>query len=317
MIYNFLSSLNKSQERMNNLQEQMSDGKYVHRPSDDPIRAFRSLRFNVNLTTNEQYTQNAKDAEQWMNSTDTAMSSLSEIMISAKELAIQSVSANTSDAQKSLASKLDGLINQAITIANGQLGDRYIFAGQQDKSPNPPFQLTTIDVAGVPTEFVVYSGDLSKISMPIQAGPPDPRKDSVNLTGEEAFGPITVLQDGVTGVSYSTAGIFTDLLRIKEDLATGTPNMTFMSTTAIANIDKGHDRMLLAHTQLGARMSSYEMAQNMMLRDNTTIMENASANDDIDIAKATIDFKNNENIYNTALAVGARIMPPSLADFLK
>jgi flagellar hook-associated protein 3 FlgL len=90
-----------------------------------------------------------------------------------------------------------------------------------------------------------------------------------------------------------------------------------LSNVALANIDKDHDRVLNAQTQIGARMASYEMAQNIMARDNTTIAENQSANDDLDMAKATIDFKNNENVYRSALAVGAQIMPPSLVDFLK
>lgn len=323
MIYNFLTSLNKSQERMNDFQEKLSDGKIVHRPSDDPIRAFRGLRFNVNMTMNEQYTQNAKDAMQWMNQTDSSLSSLSDIVIRAKELAIQAISANPSTAHDALASTLDGLINQAVNIANTQIGDRYVFAGQQDKATTLPFQRTTITVAGVPQEFVVYTGDLNKISMPIQPGAPDPRKDSVNVTGEEVFGPLTMKQDSVSLVSYPTADIFSDLLRIKEELQKTAasvppgPDLNWLSNTGLANIDKSHERILLAQTQIGARMASYEMAQNIMLRDNATIAENMSANDDLDVARATIDFKNNENVYKMALSVGARIMPASLVDFLR
>jgi flagellar hook-associated protein 3 len=506
MIYNFLGSLNKSLNRMNTIQEQLSDGKIVHRPSDDPIRAFRGLRFNVALTSNEQYTQNSKDATEWLNQTDSALADLSEITQSAKETAIQAVSSNPSVALSALAEKIDGLIDQAVTVANTQLGDRYIFAGQQDKMTEPPYERTTLTINGVASDVVIYKGDLNKISLPIQAGAADPSRDSINVTGEDVFGPLqTVTADN--GTVYKVAGAFSDLIQLKQQITgssmaqsntsggaatvgnnyygtgnqafkvkidsvaagqvmtasystdngltwktatpdnvasptsftlsdgatigiataaantvgdtytfqdkpnwtmaksnatSGTPavsgtytgtgtaaykvridtvaagvvtgasystdggttwtpaavagnpgvvtlsaglsltignaagntagdsytfkaepagglatNLQWISDTALANVDKGHDRMLLAQTQIGARMSSYEMAQNMMERDNITISENQSANDDIDIAKLTIDFKNVQNVYQAALSVGAQIMPASLVDFLK
>jgi flagellar hook-associated protein 3 FlgL len=70
MTFNYLNSLNKALERQSSLQEQMSDGKAIHRPSDDPIKTIRSLRLNANLAMNQQYTQNIKDAQSWMDSTD-------------------------------------------------------------------------------------------------------------------------------------------------------------------------------------------------------------------------------------------------------
>lgn len=312
IIYNFLSSLNKSQQRMNKYQEQLSDGKIVHRPSDDPVRAIRSLRLNTDLMANEQYTQNAKDAQSWMNQTDSSLSGIVSVLERARELVIDSSSPNPSIAFTTAAAELDGLINQAISQANAQSGDRYIFAGQQDKIADGPFVRMTIN--GV--EQVVYKGDDNKISMRLQPGAANPNQDSVNVTGEDVFGPMTTVVDGATGQTYQVSTAFRDLLAIKEDLATGTPNITTLSTTGLANIDAATDRVLLAQTQIGTRMATYEMAQNLLESNYVTIGENIAANDDIDIARLTIDFKNSENVYNAALAVGARIMPQSLVDFL-
>ncbi len=313
IIYNFLSSLNKSQQRMNTYQEQLSDGKLVHRPSDDPVRAIRGLRLNTDLMVNEQYTQNAKDAQSWMNQTDSSISGVVSVLEKARELVIDAVSPSPAVAYTTAATEFDGLINQAISQANTQIGDRYIFAGQQDKVAGGPFVRMTIN--GV--EQVVYKGDDNKISMRVQPGAANPNQDSINVTGEDVFGPMTTVVDGVTGQSYQVSTTFRNLLAIKEDLASGAPNMTTLSTTALANIDAATDRVLLAQTDIGARMATYEMAQNLMEKNYVTIAENVAANDDADLAKLTIDFKNSENIYNAALAVGAKIMPQSLVDFLR
>lgn len=306
MIYNFLSSLGKSQERMNRFQEQLSDGKIVHRPSDDPVRAIRSLRLNTDLATNDQYTQNVKDALSWMNQSDSALSDLSDILQRAKEIVIDATSPNPDIAFQTAATELEGLINHAVSLANSQNGDRYIFAGQQDKIAGGPFTRTTIN--GV--EYVVYTGDENKISMRAQPGAANPNQDSVNVTGGDVFGPMTTVN------GQATSDIFSNLLRIKEQLATGAPSMDYLSGTALKNIDAAHDRALFAQTQIGTRMATYEMAESLLANNYVTISENVSANDDLDIARATIDFKNNENIYQAALAVGAKIIPKSLVDFL-
>jgi len=93
--------------------------------------------------------------------------------------------------------------------------------------------------------------------------------------------------------------------------------MDFLSKYAIAWIDSGHDRLLQAQTELGTRYSMYELAQRMLEDNYVTITGDIAANEDIDMAKAIIDFKNSENVYRAALAVGARVMPVSLVDFLR
>jgi flagellar hook-associated protein 3 FlgL len=320
IIYNFLSSLNKSQQRMNTIQEQLSDGRLIHRPSDDPVRVIRSLRLNTDLMVNGQYTQNLKDAQSWMNQTDSSLAGVNSVLARARELVVDAISPNPPIAYTTAATELDGLINQAIAQGNAQNGDRYIFAGQQDKVTGGPFErrMITVNVAGVntPIEYVVYKGDDNKISMRTQMGAPNPNQDSINATGEDVFGPMTTVTDAVTGEIYNVSAAFRDLLAIKEQLATGTPDLTSLSNTGLAKIDTIADRVLLAQTQIGTRMATYEMSQNLLDNNYGTIEENVAANDDIDIARLTIDFKNSENVYNAALAVGAQIMPKSLVDFL-
>lgn len=299
IIYNFLNSLNKSLERQNEVQEQLSDGKAIHRPSDDPIKTIRSMKFNTDLSMNEQFVQNAKDAQSWMETTDGALKGLDDIVIRAKELTIQANMPNPPVSMEAISKEINGLIDQAFSIGNTQMGNRYIFAGQND-GKQPFIRQTT------PTEAIIYTGDNNKISMPIKKGLADPSTDSVNLTGGEVFGPIAA--DG-------SAKIFNDLIKLKNDLVASPTDHTALDAD-LANIDSNHDYILKAQTALGARSATYTMAKNMLDDNSITITDNVASNEDIDISRAIIDFKNSENVYRTALSVGARIMPPSLADFL-
>lgn len=295
MSYNFLSSLNNSLEKASKIQAQLADGKALHAPSDDPIKVVRSLRYSTSMELNNQYTQNAKDAISWMESSDDNMQDLSSIMISIKGQVVQaSDGSNPQAAVQTIGDAVDNLINQMVNIGNSQLGGRYIFGGQNDKTA--PFTRTG--------DTITYNGDNQKISMPITPGSANPSQDSVNLTGENVFGP--------------NLKILNDLIEIKNRLKSGTAeDQKWLSETGLAMIEDGHTAMLQSHTELGTRMSMYEMAKNMLDSSNTIIEGDQATNDSIDVAKGIIDYKNAENVYKTALQIGARIMPMSLVDFLR
>ena len=415
IVNSYLTSFNSAMERQNKLQEQLSDGKQIHRASDDPVRAVRSLKYNTNLAENEQFTQNVKDAVSWMETTDSAISELNSIMIRARELVVNADGSKPAEALQALGKELDGLIDAAVTIGNTQIGDRYLFAGQMDKTL-PLTRQTIKNAAGESVEVVVYNGDNNKISMPVKTGLVDPSQDSVNLTGVEAFGPAETMTDATTGNTVTTLKTLNDLIKVKNELLktssitqsnanggtatvggtyTGTetnvvvridavdgatgkvtdayfstnggtdwtqavadtstdpttftltglgvttqiatkaanatnntysfripyssvaPDTTWLGSTGLAAVADGHDYIIQAQTGIGARSTAYEMISNMLLANNTTITDNLSANEDLDIPKAIIDFKNSENVYNAALAIGSKIMPQSLVDFLR
>lgn len=292
--------MNKALSRQNEIQEQLSDGKAIHRPSDDPVKTIRALKFTSSLTQNEQYAQNVKDALSWMESTDGAMSDLSSIMIHAKELAVSADDTKPPDALKAIAAELDNMINQIVNIGNSKIGDRYIFAGQMDKTL--PFQRDTT----VTPNVVIYNGDQNKISMPLKPGDVNTSQDSVNLTGVEVFGPLG---------AGNTLAVFDHLIALKEQLETGVFNNAVVDA-ALSNFDADHSRILQAQTQMGARMSSYELATNLLDKNNEIITKDLSVNTDLDVSKAIIDYKTSESVYKAALSVGSRLMPLSLVDFL-
>lgn len=408
MSATFLNGLNKTLIRENTLQEQMADGKAVHRPSDEPVKVSRSLSLKNNLALNEQYTQNAKTATSWMDTTDSAMSDLSSAMIEAQTLVTSADGTRTPSDLHTIGTQLDGLINSIIQIGNSQMGDRYLFAGQKDKTQ--PFQRQTLidPNTNQQLDVVVYHGDNNKISMPVKNGVVNPSQDSVNLTGIDVFGQgptiggqttVQVLNDLLkiknefmktlpvtqsntsggaatvsgtyTGSGYAdltvriltttagqvttaafsqdggaswnpatpdasippvftlgTTGIMTRIATAPANAANdtyafhvpqagGTPDVSWLSNVGLAKVQAGHDTTLKAQTELGARNSAYRMMTNLLADSNTALTTDLSANEDVDMAKAITDLKTAEAAYNAALAVGAKIMPVSLVDFMR
>ena len=70
-------------------------------------------------------------------------------------------------------------------------------------------------------------------------------------------------------------------------------------------------------SEVGAKMSGMDLLRNQNIEDKTNLMNLLSRVEDIDIEQAMMDFKTTEMVYQAALSVGAKIIQPTLADFLR
>lgn len=308
---NFMYNYNNALSRVTNLQQQISSGKAVNKPSDDPVKAVRSLKFYTSLSTNNMYKQNANDAISWMKTSDGAVSNIVSDVSSIKTLLSQSIAANPPVANEAIAKQIDSLIDELVNAGNTQIGDRYVFAGQNDRTQ--PFSRDP--ATGVVTYSGTYDGQLKDpgdpasvlpnggtICIKVSPGEPDNQRDKVNVDGVQLFG--TLDADG-------QPSIFKDLLDIKNKVQNGT-----MTSDDLQTIDDSLDYIINAQTTLGTRQSTYQTVLDNLKGDYVTIKSDLSQNEDLDEAKASIDFAAATNVYSAALSVGAKILPKSLADYL-
>ncbi len=79
MIDGLIANLQASQEAQDRLQNQITSGKRVNRPSDDPTAAWRGMRLRDASAANSQYLRNMDDARAWLNTTDSALAIFRDI----------------------------------------------------------------------------------------------------------------------------------------------------------------------------------------------------------------------------------------------
>src|SRR4051812_48718975 len=82
------NSIQRSRERMENLQTQSATLRKLNVPSDDPVGAAKVLEIRTEKVNNDQYQMDAKMAETFLGNSDQALSELTEILNRAKEIAI-------------------------------------------------------------------------------------------------------------------------------------------------------------------------------------------------------------------------------------
>ena len=133
---------------------QLSSGKQLNEPSDDPSQIAEDLQLHVTIDTSTQQSTNVQNAVNELTQTDSALSSLTSVMQSAQTLATQGASDTLSASQRtSLAGQVDQLLQQAIAIGNTQYAGKYVFAGTSTSASPPVVQ------QGNPITGITFTGN--------------------------------------------------------------------------------------------------------------------------------------------------------------
>lgn len=134
---NSLQNINTNKLLQDKLSQQMSTEKKVTRPSDDPIVAIRALRLrtNVNQVT-QYYEKNVPDAESWLEVTESALSSMSEVVT---DMIAQCTKGSNEDLttsdRETILTALKALRDEVYSTGNADYAGRYIFTGYRTDTP--------------------------------------------------------------------------------------------------------------------------------------------------------------------------------------
>ncbi|MEQ2128565.1 flagellar hook-associated protein FlgL [Caldanaerobacter subterraneus KAk] len=289
MISTFLTDYYNNLERLQKGQNMLSSGKKFTRPSDDPVAVATSLRIKTDMARNDAYTKNADDAKSWLEITDSALSQLGDLLQRTRELAVEGANGTlTQSDMEKIAQEIMQLKAQMVQVGNTQYNGRYIFAGF--KTDTAPFSETANS----------YSGGDNFIEFEVGPGG---NKMAVNVPGSRLF-------DVVGGTSR--------LLQMMDDLKSALENGDHQAVSSmIADIDKQLENVLSVRAEVGAKSNRIDLIQNRLQNDNYNFTALLSKNEDADMAEVITNLKMDENVYRASLAAGARIIQPSLIDFLR
>ena len=118
----------------------------------------------------------------------------------------------------------------------------------------------------------------------------------------------------VNATEEQLLGTDSELLTTLADLSAGLRNGEAMDLDAI---DTGMDRLLKVSAEVGARANRVESAENRMFDNTLQLKSMLSSITDIDMAEAITKLKSEESVYQASLSASAKIIQPSLMDFLR
>lgn len=281
-----LANLQRTLDRGQQLQDQLSSGKQIRRPSDSPSGTVTALQLRGELRVTQQYSRNAEDGEGWLGVIQDTLAGVSTQVTRARDLTVQALNggANTGQSDEALAMEIDNLRASLIETANTKYMNRPVFGGTTAKS-----------VAYNPDGS--YAGDDAQTSRTIAAG----TKLRVDTTGPEAFG---------TGNTQ----LFAVLQDISDKIRSGDRDGLNQS---LDNLDTAGDLLKSSLSDVGARYNRITQMKQSAQDRLLTVSSQLSDIEDVDLPKTIMELQVQQTSYQAALAASAKVIQPSLIDFLR
>lgn len=284
---NMMKNLTASMSRLDTLNTQVATQKKITKPSDDPVVAMKGIVYRRSLEEVEQFQRNFSEAYNWVENTDSALDKAKLAMDRIRELVVQT-SNDTYDAEQREATKAEivQLKEHLVEIANTKFGEKYLFNGTAT---------TTKPVEATATGATV-SANAGKMELELSKGV----HIQVNISASEAF----------------PEAMFADIQKIIDTLEDDTTTGSDLSGL-LEDLDVHMADNSTARAKIGARFNRIELMEARAAEQKVVASRILSENEDVDFEQVVTDLTVQETVHKAALSVGARIIQPSLMDYLR
>ena len=263
--------------------------------SDSPVDGAAAMRLRAEQAANEQLGRNIEDGLNTLGAADRTFTSMSALVLRVRQLVVSGLnSTNGPSEREAMATEIDQLKDGLIGLANTQYLGRPIFAGTQDVT-------AAYGTAGT------YLGNDVAVQRSVSTD--SATRLDVTVTGTATF---STLFSDVDGAGNPSAGI---LSRISAALRA--PGGPATLDAELANLDAASETMQNARSLVGTRFNRLLSIQSAGESRLDAVTANLAVAENIDLPKTIIDMQIQSTSYQAALGAAAKIIQPSLLDFLR
>ncbi len=286
-----LANLQLTQKQEQDALLQVSSGKRVNVPSDDPAAAAGYVQNLAAAGRNDQFSQNTSDVEGLLQTIDSTLSSVVTSLNQAISLGVEGANGTLSAAnQQQIATQVQGIMGQVVQLANASYQGVFVFAGTD--STAPPFAIDSTQASGVR-----YDGNSGINSVEIAPG----RSIQTNLPGNQLF------QSPGTDVFVALNQLVTALQGANPDTI----------ATATNQLRTAFDGISQQRVFYGNAISQLQSNENFLQQEKVNLQSQQNDLVGVDLSEAATNLAQAQTAHQAALAAAARIVPESLLDYLK
>lgn len=287
---NMMRHISGSYDNLNTYMNQLSSGKKIARPSDDPVTAMEGINYRSQTAAIEQYKRNTSEAHNWFDNSDAALDKATQTMQKIQELAVQASSdSNDKKERNSIRKETEQLKEHLADIANTKANDKYIFNGTDTNSK--PIEKNDQE------DWTFAEEKTERKTNPVMIEVADDIKIQANVNPEPIF----------------NKKLFDDIDHFNDALE---ENDSSKIEKSISQMDEHIDSVIDSRADLGARMNRLELVENRLGEQEEFTEKALANNEDVDYEKVITKLKTQESMHRAALSAGSRIIQPSLIDFL-
>jgi flagellar hook-associated protein 3 FlgL len=290
MVPNMLAAIQQSEVSLNTALQQVSTGKSVNVPSDNPAAAADMVQNTIETADVDQYTQNVSSVLSTVQTADSALSSVVTSLTQAVSLGTEGANGtNTAANQQAIATQVQGLLSSVVSQANLSYQGAYLFGGTA--STTTPYTADPSSPSGY-----TYNGNNDVNS--IQVG--DQLNVQVNVPGSQIF-------------SNSSANVLGSLSSLVTALQSGNTTAIGTATAAVSSALNYVSQQRVIYGNTESQLNSQET---YLQQETVNLSSQATSLIGVDEAKAATNLSQAETDNNAALAAAAKVLPNTLLNYL-
>lgn len=286
-----LGYLDVTSRRLAQRQQDIASGRRLHQASDSPPDAAVVMEHRRQLDRMAQFTRNADSARGWVDTSDSVLVGVSDVLTRSRTLTLQAVNASQNpQSRAALAAEVDAIADQMLSLANTTSNGRPLFAG----------------TSGGQIAFAAdgtYVGAETSVTRGVNPG----TIFEVGRPGTLTFGTHDAL-DPMNGNAFQVLRATADAIRAGD---------TTEMSRAVGSIDTAHDRVLSEVGRLGSLGVRLEAMQEQRDLQALDTGRQLSQLQDVDMAEAILKLRSAESSYEATLAATSKLLSSSLLDFLR
>jgi flagellar hook-associated protein 3 FlgL len=291
-----LADINQSMDRIDTTQEELSTGKRINQPSDDPYGTGLAMQLNNQIANLTSYNNNVTDGTGWSQAANTSLTNITNAVQRIRELTVEAANGTqtTADMQAS-AAEVSQLIDEVKQEANAQYNGQYIFSGSA--TTTAPYQPGSSDA---------YAGNSGQVTREI--APNTSLTVNADLSSVLGTGQTTPGQPAGDGKLLNT------LRNIADDMQSG--NSSALSSSDLSQLDTNFNSLTGLTANMGATQERLSLAASRIQALQTSDASALSGTQDADMAQTEVDYSTEQAALTAALQAGAHIVQQSLMNFL-
>ena len=292
-----ISKISELQGDQARRQQQISSGKRILTPSDDPVAASRALELKQAIATNNQYASNRTMAQNQLGTVDTTLGNVSDLVLSVQSTLVSAGNASYNNSERLyMASELRGSLDQLIGLANTKDGaGHYLFSGFQNTTP--AFAKTATGAT--------YQGDTNQQHLQVAAS----RLMAISDTGQNIF------QANGTDI-FKTLNDLATLLETPVNTAADRIALQAGLALADTNMNQHLDNVLNARAIAGTKLKELDAIELAGQDDNLQFSKTLSSLEDLDYAQAISDLTKQQTILTAAQQSFVKTVSLSLFNYM-
>ncbi len=301
-----LADLNRLSSEINLNQIKIASGKNFVKPSDNPSDVVIALSYKKGIGKIDKYQKAISDGLAFLKAQESTLGNVQDLIARAKVLAIQASNATqNASTRKAIANEIDSILKSILSLANSQLGEKYLFAGQKTSGyplGKTPFELIKESLPdGQIIEKVIYNGSVENFEISYDKD----MKMELGENGQKIF---------------MDSGIFETLIGLKRTLEADDQvdynKEQYDIQKFIGKLDEIYSYISAKRDKIGAQISHLETKKNLYEDFKQTLESNLGNIESADLAELATKMQQLTIAYDAALRATAMVSQLSLVRYV-